>query len=290
MIAIFGLMGLALSALMFTGVEEDDVLADDGTSDTDLDKGSSAGPMMKLDEFLADETIDKSSEGRSVIYAGDTNADILTGDDADYVDAEGGNDRVLGGDGDDELIGGKGNDILYGGDGTDSVSGSVGDDWVFGENGADTLSGGGGNDALFGGAGHDEIIGGYGNDILAGGTGIDALFGGAGHDVITGGDDIDVDYLNGGAGDDHLTAGQFDKLSGGTGADTFVVAVDAQAEVMDFDATEDVFQVLYSGDNAPNLSLLETGAGLELYADGEIVAKFAIGIAIELSQIQMLAA
>ena len=72
------------------------------------------------------------------------------------------------------------------------------------------LEGGPGNDALFGSDGDDSLSGGDGGDILYGGAGKDVLNGGRGRDRLFGGSDDDtlvavdgeLDYLNGGSGDD----------------------------------------------------------------------------------------
>ena len=104
-------------------------------------------------------------------------------------------------------------------------------DVINGQGGNDKIDGLSGNDLLRGGAGDDTLIGGAGNDTLIGGTGNDSL---AGNNLLSGGYDNDYlsisgyesfsypdyDYnsrssgkntLNGGAGDDNLSA------SGSTG-------------------------------------------------------------------------
>ena len=99
--------------------------------------------------------------------------------------------------------------------------GGAGDDLLKGAGGVDTLTGNGGN---------DELQGFGGNDILNGGDGDDELFGQG-----------DLDTLNGGAGDDLLDGGGDtvrDTLTGGTGADTFVVD-DLSTNVNTFDVVTD---------------------------------------------------
>lgn len=111
--------------------------------------------------------------------------------------------------------------------------------------------------------GDDALHGGLGNDQLVGGTGEDTLFGSFGNDVITGHeadadgtlrDDDTRDFVNGGAGDDTLVGGNGDILSGGDGADRFVVDItgsDDTAEpdpvsmrLTDYDAEEDQLMLL----------------------------------------------
>ncbi len=102
--------------------------------------------------------------------------------------------------------GGEKDDILTGSDAADQLSGGEG---------KDTLKGEGGNDRLDGGAGNDHLYGGVGDDELNGGAGKDHLYGGAGNDL-----------LDGGAGDDEFlldseALGDYDRLVGGTGSDTY---------------------------------------------------------------------
>ncbi|MGB3613444.1 MAG: hypothetical protein WBA10_06570 [Elainellaceae cyanobacterium] len=82
------------------------------------------------------------------------------------------------------------------------------------------------SDNLYGYSGNDRLYGGYGNDYLSGGSGNDYLSGWSGNDTLLGG--YGNDYLNGGSGNDYIrgyggTFGEFDTLTGGFGADTFVL-------------------------------------------------------------------
>jgi Ca2+-binding RTX toxin-like protein len=102
-----------------------------------------------------------------------------------------------------------GNDGLDAGAGNDTLYGNSGNDRLYGSAGKDSLVGGLGRDSLSGGEGNDSLDGGFGRDILYGQSGADSLNGGAGRD-----------YLNGyGRG----TEFESDTLTGGTGADTFVL-------------------------------------------------------------------
>jgi Ca2+-binding RTX toxin-like protein len=76
---------------------------------------------------------------------------------------------------------------------------------AWGGDGDDTLAGGGRTDRFWGQAGSDLLVGNGQSDSLYGGAGLDTLSGGSGNDRLDGGDD-DID----------------DRLSGGSGADTFV--------------------------------------------------------------------
>lgn len=93
-------------------------------------------------------------------------------------------------------------DIIKGKGGNDSIFGLVGNDRLFGDKGNDKIVGEAGNDLLEGGAGNDQLSGGLGDDILKGGKG---------NDIIQG-----YSSLNG-------FEPQFDELTGGAGADIFVM-------------------------------------------------------------------
>ena len=121
-----------------------------------------------------------------------------------------GNDNLDGGSGDDSLVGGSGNDTLDGGSGDDSLIGGSGNDILDGGSGDDSLIGGFGNDNLDGGSGDDSLVGGSGNDTLDGSSGSDTLVGGSGQDYIEGGG---YSY----------NSREYDLLTGGTQADTFVL-------------------------------------------------------------------
>lgn len=103
-----------------------------------------------------------------------------------------------------------GNDELFGNIAKDSLYGGIGNDFLVGLEGNDVLVGGGNSDTLLGWSGNDKLWGGLGNDSLYGNTGNDQLWGGLGND-----------YLDGYGYDP--TIPEFDTLTGGAGADTFVL-------------------------------------------------------------------
>lgn len=228
-----------------------------------------------------------------VVLQGSGQDDMLTGrggDDSlmggghdDQLVGRSGNDFLQGGDGSDVAYGGTGEDTLQGGAGEDMLSGDDGDDRLVGGSGADTLLGHEGADSLYGGAGVDTLIGGGGddslvggdaNDWLAGGLDNDSLIGDGGRDEMDGGAGNDVldgreaqnafpemDFLNGGGGDDTLIVGAGDHATGGEGADLFELSDMAPngeiAHISDYKAGEDslvvVFDPLMHPD--PHLSL-----------------------------------
>lgn len=112
------------------------------------------------------------------------------------MDGKGGHDTLIGGQKNDTLYGREGNDSLIGGD-HDSVSYN-------------------GSDLIVVGLGDPD-----GNDVLYGGKGSDFLDGGKGSDKLYG--DEDNDILVGYGGTIKTPSSEIDTLTGGTGADTFVL-------------------------------------------------------------------
>ncbi len=139
---------------------------------------------------------------------------------------------VWGGEGDDTIRGNAGRDFIWGGIGDDIINGKGGDDFLNGQFGDDVIDGGSGNDRIWGGPGFDLIRGGSGDDILDGGGGLDTVLGGAGNDfIVSGHGNIDESYelersiSKGGSGDDIILAANDAILTGGSGADTFVLGL-----------------------------------------------------------------
>lgn len=218
-----------------------------------------------------------SGLGGNDTLAGGNGDDQLSGRDGnDFIQGGAGNDTAQGGNGDDALQGESGDDLLagelgddtlVGGAGSDTLLGSEGDDSLFGGAGADTLIGGGGDDQLVGGDSGDWLAGGSGDDQLTGDAGQDELDGGAGNDLLDGREVFtafpEVDFLNGGDGDDLLKVGAGDYATGGSGADLFelsdLTAGDAVANISDYDANEDRLVVVFDPTMHPDPQLsLET--------------------------------
>ena len=133
--------------------------------------------------------------------------------------------RVLGLAGNDVITTAGGNDVIFAGAGNDMVGAGAGLDWLRGMAGDDALDGGGGNDAMFGGVGNDTLTGASGDDTLWGGFGDDSLNGGSGNDS-----------LGGVLGTNSLT--------GGNGQDTFHVRALTFNPTNDYDATEDILDIV----------------------------------------------
>ncbi|MBG1269890.1 calcium-binding protein, partial [Nostoc sp. WHI] len=184
-----------------------------------------------------------------------TNAnDTIVGDNQNNrLSGNSGNDTLNGGFGTDTLIGGLGNDTYIidstldtitetANSGTDTVQSSV--TYTLGVNlenltltgtSAINATGNSLNNVIFANnsSGNDTLNGRAGDDTLSGGTGNDILNGEDGDDSLRSG--LDNDRLNGGAGDDILISvfpggsllpsglGEIDTLTGGTGADRFIL-------------------------------------------------------------------
>ena len=234
------------------------------------------------DTLVGGEGIDQLT-GR----AGD---DVLQGGDgADVAHGSDGADTIQGGNGDDLLSGEDDEDKLVGGAGDDTLLGHEGDDSLYGGAGADMLMGGGGADSLIGGDAEDWLAGGLGDDSLIGDAGSDTLDGGAGNDVLDGRESVnafpEVDFLNGGDGDDTLRLGAGDYATGGEGADWFeltdLAPGDAIANIADYNADEDALVVdfdpvlhpdpqlsLETAENTDDVVVLLDGVPLAMVAGG----------------------
>jgi len=248
------------------GGEGDDTVSGDADSDQ-LDGGGGNDAMSGADgnDAVAGGSGDDQLRGDAGDdqLTGEEGTDTVQGGlGNDGLDGGLGNDTSSGGDGDDTLEGADGHDALSGDAGDDTLNagpagaalaGGDGNDLLQGSTGPDVADGGTGNDTLSGEEGPDALRGGDGEDVLDGGGGPDALRGGGGVDRVTyetapgdvtvtignrpddgtvgEGDDVaaDVETVQGGLGDDRLTAGAEpatllgsdgqDVLSGGPGAD-----------------------------------------------------------------------
>ena len=270
MLALIGLLGIALSAVALIDTDE-------ATNDIDSLTGSgSDGPPAPLaqislnDIMFPDESL--GGEGRASVAFGGDEADAMSGTTGeDYLDGRDGADTLAGGPGADTLHGGRGDDVVIGGLGDDAIWGHIGNDILFGDAGDDLLEGGDGNDRLVGGDGHDELSGGAGDDWLQGGDGHDTLMGGAGHDRIDGRDQ-GADFLNGGAGDDTILAGEGDTIGGGPGADRIIISIDdAGSLITDFDPAADRLEIAYTSETPPALRIEEAAGGVRVIADDKVL-------------------
>jgi VCBS repeat-containing protein len=118
--------------------------------------------------------------------------------------------------------------MIHGGDGCDLLDGGAGNDLIFGGRGDDIITGGAGHDFLLGGQGADRIVGGAGNDILVAG-GVDCRYtladlraiGRSWAECQAADEALADDVL-----DEVLAGCGFDRLTGSSGADWFIVSDD----------------------------------------------------------------
>jgi secreted PhoX family phosphatase len=162
--------------------------------------------------------------------------------------------------------GSDGNDVLTGLNIAQTIAGNAGNDTIFGGDSDDILRGdlndrnpnnNGGNDVIFGGAGNDRIGGKGGNDELQGDAGNDTIFGDNGDDI-----------LRGGLGDDILTG---DDFSGGSGADTFILATGEGTDtIVDFEVGID--SILLDGLSVDEISTAVAGNFTMVMFEEEVLA------------------
>lgn len=109
------------------------------------------------------------------------------------------------------------------------------DNFLTGGPGHDEIEGEGGNDVLEGGAGNGILEGGDGDDNLDGQEGTEKLFGGDGNDILLAGGSIPANTPV----PPGQPAGDYDRLNGGSGKDTFGFYGVGTFEIADFTVGED---------------------------------------------------
>ena len=124
------------------------------------------------------------------------------------------------------------NDLLIIGDELDNID-------LIGGAGNDEIRGGAGNDVLQGGAGNGILSGDDGNDDLDGQEGTEKLFGGNGDDILRAGGSQPVIIEIDANGNRTRKQGDFDRLSGGEGNDTFGFYGFGSFEITDFTVGQD---------------------------------------------------
>lgn len=155
----------------------------------------------------------------------------------------------------------------------ETINGTISSDLINGLGGRDTIFGLGNDDTINGGNGRDDIYGGGGNDNLRGDAGADHLDGGDHADWLNGGED--ADFLTGGGGNDNFFFDSTAKIGSLSVIDTIMDFVhgtdkiyldddlivggyqfhynldldgdgqfdDSQADVRNFDNSEDMFRI-----------------------------------------------
>ena len=114
------------------------------------------------DEGTGDADVFCGSDQADTINAGGGDDIVCAGKGMDTVNGEAGEDDISGGKDDDTINGGENDDYLDGGMGDDTINGDAGDDIIEGGKGEDTIDGG--TDDVLG----DECYGGPQTDTFAG--------------------------------------------------------------------------------------------------------------------------
>ncbi|SFI90109.1 Hint domain-containing protein [Celeribacter neptunius] len=213
-----------------------------------FDSVSSSNNVLTADRYTAQyASVVDGTAGDDTMGVGYTDAEgdqITSGD--DYIFGDAGNDSITGGGGNDEIAGGEGDDTFYFDDGwgNDIV---YGDDWDGTGTGTDTLDFSAVSAPLtvtFT-APEDGTVSDGTNTVTF--DNIEAIITGSGGDTIDASADNSGLYLDGGAGNDDITAGSGDDtivggtgndtLTGGLGNDTFIYNVgDGSDIITDFNS------------------------------------------------------
>jgi glycerophosphoryl diester phosphodiesterase len=220
--------------------------------------GSIVAKAHGLNADLLPSTVD-NTEIYEIMYRtlfGDVLPELIDGTPADEVLVGEAEDNLIRADiGNDTAAGGAGNDLIYGEEGDDVLRGDGNDRSPGGTDGGnDTLSGGLGNDSIGGKGGNDELYGDEGNDSLWGDDGDDILRGGLGDDILTG-----------------------DDFSGGSGADTFILAAGEGTDtIVDFEVGID--SILLDGLSVDAVSTTTDNSNTMIMVQEDVLAVLA-GIA-----------
>jgi len=201
---------------------------------TDFMVALDGGPIVTRDALSSDTRYANQLFAPGVFTGGE-------GDDTVYGSA--GDDTIYGLGGGDTIVGGEGADKIYGGDGADMLMGGYGDNEIHGGAGNDKIDVSG-NDLVYGDDGDDRIVGNANASYLHGGAGNDTIeaasgnhaYGEDGADWLNGGHAV----LDGGAGDDRMFADDGGStLTGGAGADTFIVGWRGRSPNTDYNTITD---------------------------------------------------
>ncbi len=196
---------------LLTGTDGDDILIGYSGYDT-LDGGEGSDTyIVNAGDFqnrFVDFYQDSGTSGTDIILAAEAGVTIGIGSGFSFASSgieiiDGLSGSTISGDNDRQIwdftgVEIRGVDVLFGMGGHDEIRGSDGADGIDGGLGHDVLYGGNGDDNIVGGADHDRLFGGEGNDTLNGNAGFDYLDGGEGSDVYLVGLDNDgfVDEYN----------------------------------------------------------------------------------------------
>lgn len=307
---MLGLLFLILLPFAVFGIDGSgsDDLASGGTDDPDGDDGA-ADPFTANSGGAGDDSL-----------TGQAGADVLQGaEGVDTITGQGDEDLLSGQDGNDLLEGGPGGDVLSGGRDQDVLLGQEDGDLLLGNAGSDLLDGGRGADLLVDYSGSDTLVGDIGNDTLVAidlsdkitradvwpeaagapdSAGFEAELAARFATVLTpvqiaqvstdlqGGDVAPdaPDTLDGGGGNDVLLGDDGDIMTGGRGADQFVVYTDPAAaltndpvRITDLDPRTDRLSISVEddGQGALTFALDPFGTGTAISYNGDLIAVIA---------------
>ncbi|KZY32141.1 hypothetical protein A3731_22610, partial [Roseovarius sp. HI0049] len=176
----------------------------------------------------------------------------------------------------------------------------AGNDTIEGGSASDQLRGYAGDDVIDGNGGDDRIIGDEGEDTMTGGPGSDSIFGGSGDDRLV---DADIprddgpgwSVMDGGPGDDELVFEGGSTVTGGEGADNFLLLDDLfddnVTQITDFDPEVDRLQLSLGVNETSGgeltLERWEDGTGADLYYGDDLIAEIAGGQDLDLAEIDL---
>lgn len=259
------------------GLGDDTLYGGNGDDFLELDGGNDLGYGGDGNDFMRDDLY--SPRGNDTLYGGNGNDTITLSEGNDQVDAGGGDDLVsvqLETGTTDVLDGGAGRDRLSSGGGNTEtlviVATVTGSSLTFIRGGVSMLTAVNFEDfALFGGQMADSLTGGAGNDTLRGNAGF----------FLNPQPALDIDTLTGGAGNDILVGRDAaDRMSGGTGADSFIYEKITDSGVTV--ASRDLILGFQTGLDKIDLALIDADLGLTGDQAFTLVAAFggAVGQAV----------
>jgi Ca2+-binding RTX toxin-like protein len=289
-----------------------DFLFSKNNDDSDSDNTPTPGRSPSTDGAVQTGTTSADS-----LRGGPIDDFLLGGAGADKLEGGGKDDTLIGEAGADSLYGGVGYDLMAGGAGNDLLIGGRGYDFLIGGAGDDTLQGGPGNDTLVGSSGADKLEGGAGADLISGydfssdstalsinmvmNSPADAtamqqellndLRGAFGARItsdvasrftaaLSSADTNNADdQLFGGLGNDTILGDFSDTMTGGEGADLFVVNSDGANEIVtitDLNPAEDSLRIFVPAGTNPAVTLINGATpeiGVTVRIAGDDVAR-----------------
>lgn len=279
-----------------TGYDGPDVITytvSDGNGGTDEGQVAITVEPTPLDGIVSgtagDDLID-------LAYTGDPDGDMVDADDAILAGEVGDDDIIQSGAGDDTVYAGEGNDEITDEEGSDTVYGEAGDDFidVSGPNsGPNTFDDIVADPSILGDAGLDDtplpdgvpydslqdanptddidyVDGGDGDDTIITGDDADTVFGGSGNDTIYSG--IDDDTVYGGDGDDIIIDVQgSDIVDGGAGDDYINVGTDTFSDYVGDDPAlpNGLYPYATDQNTADGQDIVHGGAGNDTILTGD---------------------